>query len=123
MNVVAKAGYKHHQHTIGEAHDVDFVLADADGFDEHLALTRRIEQQRDLRGRPRKAAKKAACGHGTDKNARIAGVALHADAVAHNGAACIRTGGVHRDHADRFLLVAVKASWSTSVLLPCPARL
>ena len=102
-----RPGTSNHQYAIGEAHDVNFVLADADGFDEHLALARRVEQQRHLRCGPRKAAKKTACGHRADENARIAGVALHADAIAQNRAACIRTGGIHSDHADTFLLVAV----------------
>ena len=43
----------------------------------------------------------AACGGAPDEHARILGVRLHADAIAENRAAGVRTRGIDRDHADR----------------------
>ena len=38
LDVVAETRNQNNENTIGEAHDVDFVLTDAHGFDEDLAL-------------------------------------------------------------------------------------
>ncbi len=49
LNVVAETGYQNDDHTIGEADDVNFILANADGFDEDLMLARRCRDWWDLR--------------------------------------------------------------------------
>src|SRR5579883_1713261 len=49
LDVVPETGNQHHQYAVGKAHNVNFILADADGLDQHLALSCRIEQQRDFR--------------------------------------------------------------------------
>jgi hypothetical protein len=70
------------EHAVSQAHDVDFVLADPDGFNEDLLLARGIQQQGNFRGGARESAEKATRSHRTNEYAGIAGVALHADAVA-----------------------------------------
>ena len=56
LHVVAQAGHDEHKRTFGQAHDVDFVLADADGFDQHDLLARRIQNQGRVGGGARKSA-------------------------------------------------------------------
>src|SRR6266849_6454935 len=82
LNVVAETGYENDDHAIGEANDVNFILANADGFDEDLMLACGVEKQRDFGGGASEAPKKSACSHGANENAGVTGVALHADAIA-----------------------------------------
>ena len=49
LHVVAQARHHQHQRAFGQPHDVDFVLTDADGFDQHNLLARGIEHQRRRR--------------------------------------------------------------------------
>ena len=45
LHVVAQAGNEQHQRAIGQSHDIDFILAHADGLDQYNLLARRIEKQ------------------------------------------------------------------------------
>ena len=124
LDVVAKAGDQNDEHAIGQAHDVDFILADADGFDQHLTLARRIEQQRHFGGGARQAAQKTARGHRADEDAGVAGVALHADAVAQN-----RAAGVGLVGSTAMMPTASPACGDSArpgdrraCFCPCPAR-
>ena len=60
---------------------------DADGLDEDDVLAGRVEHERDLAGRAREAAEVAARRHAADEHAGVAGVRLHADAIAEDRAA------------------------------------
>ena len=86
---------------VRHAHDVDFVLSDADGLDDDDVAARGVEDQRDFARRARQAAEMAARGHAADEHAGVAGVRLHADAIAEDRAAGIRAGRIDRDHGDR----------------------
>src|SRR5712692_5831128 len=108
LHVIAEARHEHHQGAVRQAHDIDFVLADPHGFDQHQLFARGVEQQRDIAGGPSQAAEEASRRHRADVNAGVGGVALHADAVAQDGAACERAGGVHSNDADGLLLAPVK---------------
>ncbi len=63
---------------VGGADDVDFVLADADGFDDHEALAGGVEHQRRVAGRARQAAHVAARRHAADEHLLVLRVRLHA---------------------------------------------
>src|SRR6266853_2269162 len=107
LNVVAETGYQNDDHAIGEADDVNFILANADGFDEDLMLARGVEKQRDFGGGASEAAKKSARSHGANENAGVTGVALHADTIAEDCSAGVGTGGIYGDDTDAFVLLAM----------------
>ena len=68
LNVVAQARHKNHDDTIRQPHDIDFVLPDADGLDQHLLLTRSIQQQRHLGSRARQATEETSRRHRANKH-------------------------------------------------------
>src|SRR5579859_3641741 len=107
LDVVAETGNEDDDDTIGEANDINFVLTNADGFDEDLFFTGGVEDECDFGRGARKSAEKTARGHRADKDAVVAGVALHADAIAENGATGVGACGIDRDHADGLLRFAV----------------
>src|SRR5882724_1014974 len=107
LNVVAQTGHQNDDHAISEANDVNFVLADSDGFDEDLMLARSVEKQRHFGGGASEAAKKSTRGHGANENAGVTGMALHSNAIAKDCAASVGTGGIYRDYADAFVLLAM----------------
>src|SRR5580765_634778 len=107
LNIVAEARDEHDDHAIGEANDVDFVLADADGFDEDLVLASSVEEQRDFGGGASEAAKESASGHGANENSGITGVRLHANSIAEDSASGVGTGGIDSDDADGFFVFAM----------------
>ena len=74
LHVVAKARNHHDERAIREAHDVDFVLADADRLDQDDVLARCIEQQRNIGRGARQAAEKSARRHRANENSFVAGV-------------------------------------------------
>ena len=122
LHLVAGAGHERHDRDVGGADDVDFVLADADGLDEHDVLAGGVEHERGLAGRAGQAAEVPARRHAADEHAAVAGVRLHAHAIAEDGAAAERAGRIDRDDADglRRLPRSAAVRRSTSVLLPAP---
>ena len=80
-------GHERHDRDVGGADDVDLVLADADGLDDDDVLAGGVEDERGFAGRAREAAEVAARRHAADEHAVVAGVRLHADAVAEDRAA------------------------------------
>src|SRR5438477_1129477 len=64
LNIVAEARYKNDHYAIGEPYDVNFILANANGFNEDLALACRVEEQRNFGCGAREATKKSASSHG-----------------------------------------------------------
>ena len=87
LHVVAGARHQRDDRDVGGADDVDFVLADADGLDDDDVLAGGVEDERRVAGRARQAAQVAARRHAADEHARVAGVRLHAHAVAEDRAA------------------------------------
>ncbi len=123
LNVVAKTRYKHHQHAVRKPHDVDFILADADRFDQHVLLSSCVQQQRHFRCRSREPAEKSSRRHRADKRSRIASMPLHSNPIAQDGAAGIRACRINRDHAHLFLFLAVIARQPVDQrALPRPGR-
>ncbi len=102
LHIVARAWHQDDNGNVGGAHDVDFVLADTHGFDDHQALAGSIEDQRRVAGRARKAAHVAARRHAADEHVLVRGVRLHAHAIAENRPASKRTGRIDGDDADGF---------------------
>ena len=100
LHVVTHAGDENDDGDVGEAGDFDFVLADADGFDEDVVAAGGIQQQRQFEGAAREAAEFATASHGADEDAGVGMMLLHADAVAEDGAVGERAGGVDGDDAD-----------------------
>src|SRR5436309_3355340 len=110
LDVITEPRHKHHEHTIGHAHDVDCILANAHGLDQHMLLPGRIQEQRHFSGRASQAAEKPTRGHRANKCSRIAGVPLHANAIAQNGSSGIGARRIDGDDAHLFVLPAVKGS-------------
>ncbi len=50
LHVVAHAGHQHHHGDVGEPGDLHFILADADGFDEHHVAAGGVQQHRHVGG-------------------------------------------------------------------------
>ena len=94
------SGHEDHDDRVGEPHDVELGLPDADRLDEHDVHAEGVEQPDDVARRARQAAVAAARGEAADEDARVEEVRLHADAVAEHGAARERARRVDRDDAD-----------------------
>ncbi len=87
---------------VGRAHDVDFVLADADGLDQDDVLAGRVEQRAPTSlVASRQAAQMPARRHAADEHAVVTGVRLHAHAVAEDRAAGERARRIDGHDADR----------------------
>ena len=56
-----------------------------------ILLARGIQHQSDIARGARQAAQKSARRHGTNEDARVAGMSLHANAIAQDRAARVRT--------------------------------
>ena len=53
LDLVARAWHDRHERHVGRSHDVDFVLADANGLDQDDVLAGGVEHERDFAGRAR----------------------------------------------------------------------
>ena len=93
-------GHNRHDRHVGRAHDVDFVLADADGLDQHDVLAGGVEHQRCVARGAGETAEMPARRHAADEHAGVARVRLHPHPIAQHGAAGERAGGIDRDDAD-----------------------
>jgi hypothetical protein len=82
------------------------MSTDADGLDEHPAVSGGGQQLGDLARRARQPAKRAAGGHAADEDARIERVRLHPDAVAEHGPARERARRIHGHNPNGFPLRA-----------------
>ena len=101
LHLVAGAGHQRDDGDVRRANDVHLVLTDADRFDDDDVVARGVEDDRGFRGGARQAAEMTARGHAADEHAGVLGVRLHADAIAENRAAAVRTRRIDRDDADR----------------------
>ena len=110
LHVVAEAGNETHERAIGEAHDVDLILADANRFDEMIcfaAASRTSATSAVARARPPRNPRVAIERMKIPSSLRVA---LHANAIAENCAAGVWTGGIDGDDADRFACCAIMCS-------------
>jgi hypothetical protein len=101
LHLISRARHERHDRHVRGADDVDFVLADADGLDDHDIKTSGIEDDGGFGGAVGQSTEMAARGHAADEHARVLGVCLHAHAVTENRAAAVRARRVHADNADR----------------------
>ena len=85
-------GHQRHDRDVGGPDDVDFVLADADGFDDDDVLAGGVEHERGIAGRARQAAEMAARRHAADEHAVVGRVRLHPQPIAEHRAAGERAG-------------------------------
>ena len=106
LHVVTHAGDEHQHCHVRHAGDLDFVLSDAHGLDQHVIFSGGVEQKREVGGRARETSDRAARGHGADEDAGIAVMCLHADAIAQNRAAGDAAGGIDGEDAHRFSFAA-----------------
>src|SRR5208337_2044259 len=97
LHVVTHARDQEQGCGICQASDFHFVLAYSNGFNQHHVAARRVEDRDHVVGGWRQASQLSACSHAADVNLFVARKALHADAVAKEGAARKRAGGVNRD--------------------------
>src|SRR5208282_5602385 len=95
---------------IGQPHNIDFVLPDANRFDHDQVAARSVEHSGGIGRGTRQPSKRSARGHAADENSRIAIVILHAYAVAQNRSARVRTGWVDRNDADGLIFSAIVLS-------------
>ena len=105
LHIVAHSRDENHDSDIGQANDIDFVLADADSFDQDEVAAGGIEHRGDVGGGPGQSAQRAARGHAANVNAGIGKMVLHANAVAENCAAGVGAGRIDGDDADGVLLL------------------
>ena len=101
LDLVAAPGHDRDDRHVRGADDVDFVLTDADRFDQHDVFAGGIEDDGDLTGGAGKTTEIAPGCHAADENVCVTGVRLHPDAVAENRTAAERARRIHRDHSDR----------------------
>jgi hypothetical protein len=102
LDVVAHAGDEDDYGDIGEAGDFDFILTDADGFDDDVIAAGGVEEESHFESAAGQAAEFAATGHGADEDGGVGVMTLHADTVAEDCAAGEGAGGIDSDDADGF---------------------
>ena len=100
LDVVPLARAQDHQHRVGDAHDVDLVLADSDGLHQDRIAPGSVHQVDRVARGAAEAAETAARGHRADEDRGIERVLLHANAVPEDGAAAEGAARIDRDDAD-----------------------
>jgi hypothetical protein len=100
LDIIAQTRHQDQDSHVGEARDFYLVLARADGFNQDHIAPGRVEEQREVKRHLRDTAQLAAARHGTNKNAGISVMVLHANAVAQDGAARERAAWVNGENAD-----------------------
>ena len=108
LHIVAHAGDENHNGDVGEAHDVDFILTDADGLDQDDVAAGGVEHGGDVGGGARQAAQRSARRHAANVNSGVGEMFLHADAVAQNRSAGVGTGWVDGDDSHGVVLLAIE---------------
>ncbi len=105
LDVVPQPGDHHHQRGMGGADDFHLVLADADRLDDDDIPPHGIEDADDIVGGAGESAEVSAGPERADENAVVGGVPVHADAIAQDGTAAERAGGIDRHHGHGFALL------------------
>ena len=109
LHFVAEPGGQQDHHHRRQARDFRFVLTDTHSLDQDGVKAGGIEKDGEIHGCACDTTHAAARGHGTDEDAGIVEMALHADAIAKDGSAGKWAGGVHGDYADALILTAQQA--------------
>ena len=109
MDVVAQAWDGHQAHGVGDADDVDLLLAHADGLDQDDVGAERVQHVDHSRGGSRESARVAAARHRTDEDALVEEALAHADAVAQDRPAAEGARGIDGDDRDTRGTLAVRA--------------
>lgn len=106
LDFVAHAGGGDDEDGVGGAHDFDFGLAGAEGFDEDGVVGGGVEGADDVAGGGRETTEAAAGGHAADEDVGVTGEFHHADAVAEDGTAAEGAAGIDGDNGYFVLAVA-----------------
>jgi hypothetical protein len=101
LHVVSGTRHEHQNRHVGRPDDVDFVLANADGLDDHDVLAGGIEDERHVAGRAREPAKVATRRHAADEDPLVLRVDAHAHAIAEECAARKGARRIDGDDPDR----------------------
>jgi hypothetical protein len=101
LHVVAQARHLDDDGGVGRPGDVHLGLAGADRLDDDQVKAGGVQHLDGVGGGPGQATQVAPAGHTADENAGVAGQVPHTDAIAENGPAAERTGGVYGDNAHR----------------------
>ena len=108
LNVVAHPRDEHDHVRLNGANDLDFVLADADGFDEDDVESGGVEEIDDIvRGFGEPAHETASC-HRADENAAIGVQLSHTNAIAENCAAAEGRSRIDSDDSNSLVLPPIK---------------
>ena len=100
MELVSGAGDHDEEEEIDHRANGDFVLADADGFDENDIEACGLTEEHGFAAFAADSAKRAAGGRWADVGIRLADEVLHAGFIAENAAAGDAAAGVHGKHGD-----------------------
>ncbi len=95
LDLVAHLGRLQHDRRVGRGRDLDLALARPDRLDEDEVEARRVQHGRCRGRRRREATGMAARRHRSDEDVAVAGVRLHAHAIAQQGATGDRRRRVH----------------------------
>src|SRR5581483_11601020 len=109
LHIISHSRNENYDGDVCEADDVDLILPYADSLDEHNIFAGCIKQRGNICSRRSESTKKTTSCHAADINSRIGMVRLHANTVAKNRSARIRTCGINSDDADHFLFLAIRA--------------
>ena len=99
-------GHQHDDDAVRVVNNIEFLLADADRFDNDDILAHGFHDVDRVARGLRQAAQCAARGERPDEHAFVFRVPQHADAVAQNRAAGERAGRVNGQNADGFFVFA-----------------
>ncbi len=110
LHIVAHSGNQHNDGYVGQAHDIDFILADAHGLQQQPMLAAGLDHGGNIRRATGEAAQRASGRHAAHVKAGIGIVLLHPDAISQDGSAGVGAGGVDGNHSDGRLLRAIPAS-------------
>ena len=110
LHIVAHAGHQHNDGYVGQAHDIDFILADPHGFEQEPLLAAGLDHGGYLRRAAGEPTQRAAGGHAAHIKAGIGIVLSHPDAISQDGSPGKGAGGVDGNHSDGRLLRAIPVS-------------
>lgn len=108
LNVVTHARHQYDHRDISGLYDLNFVLADADRFDNYFAVASRIEDRYRIDRRSRKPAEISTGRHRSNEDILIQPERGHTDTIAEYRAARKWRRRIDADDADAFAFVLVE---------------